>query len=265
MLCNSGTCPLESCLLPFPEARRFSFRGLHMKHFNRSQPPSTSLRRMGGWNFKRSRNLSQENSGRRPLTNTRNINGVNVLELGCNSFMECKTNFKTPSNGELMMFCVGVCIGPSGSAGKGSTVPSLMPCNKMNFDSVLVHDALTNPNNMCASYFEGCPYNDPTMFTVTKSKHEPQFRNFTDGNFKGATNPKEMWKASSMNEMFIGRNTLSSTNNTMPCGIGELIIVPFQDYRIRQIIEGCLAWKWGLQANLPETHPYKKSFPARNI
>jgi len=26
-------------------------------------------------------------------------------------------------------------------------------------------------------------------------------------------------------------------------------------------IDGYLAWKWGLQANLPATHPYKKYAP----
>jgi len=29
----------------------------------------------------------------------------------------------------------------------------------------------------------------------------------------------------------------------------------------KQQIEGYLAWKWGLEANLPITHPYKTSAP----
>jgi hypothetical protein len=28
----------------------------------------------------------------------------------------------------------------------------------------------------------------------------------------------------------------------------------------RQTVEGYLAWKWGIQANLPATHPFK-NFP----
>ena len=28
-----------------------------------------------------------------------------------------------------------------------------------------------------------------------------------------------------------------------------------------QLIEGYLAWKWGLQANLPSGHPYKSASP----
>jgi hypothetical protein len=29
----------------------------------------------------------------------------------------------------------------------------------------------------------------------------------------------------------------------------------------RQQVEGYLAWKWGLQTNLPSTHPYAKVRP----
>jgi hypothetical protein len=32
----------------------------------------------------------------------------------------------------------------------------------------------------------------------------------------------------------------------------------------RENIEGYLSWKWGIQANLPSTHPYKSSAPTIN-
>jgi len=115
-------------------------------------------------------------------------------------------------------------------------------------------------NGLHASCFDGCPHNDPSLFTATKSKHEPKFRNLVDGDFKGVTNPKETWKPSPMNETFIGRNTLSTTNNTMPCGMGEPITVPFHNLITRQRTEGHLTWMWGLQSNLPETYPCKRSF-----
>jgi hypothetical protein len=44
--------------------------------------------------------------------------------------------------------------------------------------------------------------------------------------------------------------------------MGELIIVPSQlSEADRQKIEGYLAWKWGLESNLPVDHPYKNSAP----
>lgn len=40
--------------------------------------------------------------------------------------------------------------------------------------------------------------------------------------------------------------------------IAELVIVPIT---ARVLAEGYLAWKWGLQANLPSDHPYKNAAP----
>jgi hypothetical protein len=45
-------------------------------------------------------------------------------------------------------------------------------------------------------------------------------------------------------------------------GIGEVIIYSGVLYATqRQQIEGYLAWKWGIQANLPNTHPYYNGAP----
>lgn len=43
--------------------------------------------------------------------------------------------------------------------------------------------------------------------------------------------------------------------------IGEVIMVQSTTTPTRQLIEGYLAWKWGLQASLPNDHPYKYSAP----
>jgi hypothetical protein len=37
--------------------------------------------------------------------------------------------------------------------------------------------------------------------------------------------------------------------------------VPFVDTDTREKIEGYLAWKWGLEGNLPIGHPYKSAAP----
>ena len=40
--------------------------------------------------------------------------------------------------------------------------------------------------------------------------------------------------------------------------VGEIVITPMAlDIQNRQKVEGYLAWKWGLEANLPSGHPYK--------
>lgn len=49
---------------------------------------------------------------------------------------------------------------------------------------------------------------------------------------------------------------------TSDCQIAEIILytATLTDNQCRQV-EGYLAWKWGLQANLPSDHPYKNSRP----
>ena len=43
---------------------------------------------------------------------------------------------------------------------------------------------------------------------------------------------------------------------------GEAVLVPQYDGTTeRQKMEGYLAWKWGLQANLPSDSPYKDAPP----
>ncbi len=43
--------------------------------------------------------------------------------------------------------------------------------------------------------------------------------------------------------------------------IRELVVTPELSDVNRQLLEGHLAWKWGLQANLPAGHPYKTAAP----
>ena len=43
--------------------------------------------------------------------------------------------------------------------------------------------------------------------------------------------------------------------------IGEIIIINSVEDSDRQKIEGYLAHKWGLTANLPADHPYKSNAP----
>jgi len=59
----------------------------------------------------------------------------------------------------------------------------------------------------------------------------------------------------------LGRNYNSNTY----CLDGEIAEVIFTNAALsttnRQLIEGYLAWKWGLSANLPVDHPYKSTAP----
>jgi hypothetical protein len=56
--------------------------------------------------------------------------------------------------------------------------------------------------------------------------------------------------------------TENTTERMFSGGIGEIIVTPVTPSTLnRQRIEGYLAWKWGLTANLPAGHPYKTVGP----
>jgi len=61
-----------------------------------------------------------------------------------------------------------------------------------------------------------------------------------------------------------GFTLLSHVSNNWVGGVSEVIVLqgtPATDTATRQKIEGYLAWKWGLVANLPANHPYKTQAP----
>lgn len=67
--------------------------------------------------------------------------------------------------------------------------------------------------------------------------------------------------ATNSTEVAIG-GTVGTSGQFSATGVAELIVlgyIPTTDERQR--IEGYLAWKWGLQGNLPSDHPYKSAAP----
>jgi hypothetical protein len=59
----------------------------------------------------------------------------------------------------------------------------------------------------------------------------------------------------------IGSDVGTLTTSAWNSWIGEIILTQDISFDQSQLIEGYLAWKWGLQANLPVGHPYKNSAP----
>lgn len=60
----------------------------------------------------------------------------------------------------------------------------------------------------------------------------------------------------------IGGSANSNNNSAFAGAINEVLVVPTTlSTTDRQKLEGYLAWKWGLQANLPVGHPYKNTPP----
>lgn len=65
--------------------------------------------------------------------------------------------------------------------------------------------------------------------------------------------------ATTFSDSFIGIDQYSSE---FEGNIAEIIVIAsYQSTSDRQKIEGYLAWKWGLEGDLPNDHPYKNSAP----
>jgi hypothetical protein len=60
----------------------------------------------------------------------------------------------------------------------------------------------------------------------------------------------------------LGRDNNANTTGCTDMDIGEVIVLSgVASTSDRQIIEGYLAWKWGIQGDLPAGHPYEFSAP----
>tara|TARA_R110000737_G_scaffold56106_1_gene80177 strand:- start:12686 stop:13471 length:786 start_codon:yes stop_codon:yes gene_type:complete len=60
----------------------------------------------------------------------------------------------------------------------------------------------------------------------------------------------------------LGNRNATNSSSGFKGDIGEILIFnSVHDSATRQKVEGYLAWKWGIEANLPAAHPYKSSPP----
>ena len=78
------------------------------------------------------------------------------------------------------------------------------------------------------------------------------------------TNSPAQARANPNTPNFIGRRGTNVEH--LNGGIGEILIYNSSlSATDRQTVEGYLAWKWGLQSNLPATHPYRSNNPGPPI
>lgn len=101
--------------------------------------------------------------------------------------------------------------------------------------------------------------------TLVESTYNPTagalLRNmYVNGVLRASNNP------TGVRNQTISNNTIGTTNGTselMSGWIGEILVYSnsFSNISQRQAVEGYLAWKWGIQANLPASHPWKSYAP----
>jgi hypothetical protein len=109
-----------------------------------------------------------------------------------------------------------------------------------------------------------------TIVTVAFSKIQSQ-GNYILFLINGSTQSSANWYTTYLNNLSTNQKLRIMANRNgnkkQPGRFGELLLfngdcgVSNDVYLYRQQTEGYLAWKWGLQGNLPSDHPYKNNPP----
>jgi len=206
------------------------------------------------WNDKsgNGRNVSQPTASAQPTSNTRTLNGLNVLDFNVD-IIGRSTPFVTINTPWLVYSVITfdsftgnpVYIGLQGAQ--------------------TTHMGWSNNGNIQF-------YNNSTgvvgLSGVVITANTPAFvgvqydtTNLT-GLYNGAAQGSPAVTILADTALFNIGSHASGASNYFDGAIGEIVFIQSTvSLSNRQKLEGYLAWKWGLQANLPVGHPYKNSPP----
>lgn len=115
--------------------------------------------------------------------------------------------------------------------------------------------SIVNYRNDAVISVQPMVYNTPYIIGSTLSGSTGTMR--VNGNQTSGTTSAT---AVNINQMLIGASS-EGVDSEMYGDIAEVILTLALSLADQQRIEGYLAWKWGLEANLPANHPYKNSPP----
>jgi len=184
------------------------------------------------WNDKsgNGRNATQVTAGNRPTYTSAALNGKNVVSF--NGSTQWFANFSAFSAGHFI------------AVAKSATSKSYAGLHTGYASELILSSAGTQVIQASTSYV-----NSLTNLSVTFNQP------FIWGLNLGATRSAERTLGQEFNDPGAVR--------AWDGYCGELIVLASpQDVVIRNKLEGYLAHKWGLTANLPSTHPYKTNAPA---
>ncbi len=219
---------------------------------------ASSITASGGsvsqWNDKsgNGNHATQSNSSIQPVTGSKSIGGKNVID------------FETSNNQSLVIPSIDV-------IGKEVWAVFIMDDYTTTSSQLLlggggnVQIGVNSSTQSLRLWSAGNPYSADTKSTANIPVTTPTLaawlahtdtKKFSINGALEVTN--NTYQGGSMNATNIGRGQYA----TMDGAIGEIIVTSSElSTEDRQKIEGYLAHKWGLQANLPAGHPYKISAP----
>jgi autotransporter-associated beta strand protein len=232
---------------------------------------TSALGKVSQWNDKSGNNkdVTQATGSRQPTTGVRTINGVNVLDfVGLSDQYLGTVVMDVPSSGDSSWFAVAK---PDSS---DQTACSMFSIDGGDDFQLVSDTASTNFNAEVRSAGSvigthtavGFPFNGPSIYNVVFDWGSSVGSTWVDGtDVSGAPAAYNVNKvgqvAGFINLTFRIMANRGTANAGLDGGLGEFLLIEDVTTDTRQRVEGYLAWKWGLEANLPGGHPYASSPP----
>lgn len=209
--------------------------------------------------------LTQSTPADRPTYNTRTHNGLNVVNFGTEGQFVEKINLVLPESN--MAWYIVCQIDPGGV---NSNTDSIISFYRTVEDDDSWQLISWNGSEFRGSYTRSIPDRQRLFYGNTNLIGEYQMFEvmvdnthlidsiYLNGTFKGQVADRSIMN---LNESEI-RLFSNRTEIAFPVGaMAEVLCVNSVQVDARQKVEGCLAWKWGIQSKLPIDHPYKNSPP----
>jgi len=200
--------------------------------------------------------MTQGTGANQPITETRTIGGLNVLDFDGTDRLFTSTVSLIPSSGDAAFFMVAMVDATGGS---NDSIYSIQGTNdfQMNANSTTQFEGEINQSNIGAAdpAYDNYPYDGPAIFSSTFDfASDTVFFGHADGVLRTV----EQAYTAKLSESQDMRIFASRGLGSIPTGaFGEYIIVEDITPEKRQLIEGYLGCKWSLNYKLPESHPYK--------
>ncbi len=162
----------------------------------------------------------------------------------------------------------------SGNAGGSGFNPTISVRSASNGDNGALH-YIKNTGGFGASYpyfghptsasynlTSGTEYNNTTGYVISFQANAPSgataWSVHRNGTLEGNTNT--IGTPSANNDGYVLAHQVNAIRY-LNCVFAEVLMVQNTNSSIRNLTEGYLAWKWGLQGNLPINHPFRNRPP----
>lgn len=203
------------------------------------------------WNDKsgNNRHATQATAANRPVVLTANINGLDVLSFD-NSNDAMTTEWNSTATNNYMIFSVA-------NLNTGSGFRRMIASTTNNSHITPINGG--NPNQ--AIQIKGADVSSQwgvggvSNLSVLVAPPTGSFLHFSNGSQRTINSVS----VTDWGVLTLGR--LAVFSEPMDGRLCEVIVTYSSDTTTRQLVEGYLAHKWGLTANLPANHPYKTTAP----